>query len=385
MNTHDVLAYAVATQAVERLRTAAPPWNTLFSADAYVTASRVWPIPDFVIVDNANDLQIAAEFKPPQQSKREYLTGLGQAIAYSLDFHYALLVLPEIADDGYRITEHVVHVMQQNTMHNVPVGVLSYDPATFSPHHPNFTEAHFFSKRVSAPLHVATLDSSFYAKWREMSPEESLRLLKYCYEEMGNGAAATSTILNRAFSRLWLDIQSSLLHHWGGGIRRYQDTVKNKGNVLKNYKNFLFHIGWIESDGALTKGGLEALHTGTLYGAGSRPFLDTIATALLGEGKHLILFNAISEYQDAVRGDFPGESDWLDELEEFLEAKGLLKRNPERSAVAVAGSARQFLKAEKQLWKQLELIKPNGSRVFHRGRGLIFNWSRIAELLKSTR
>lgn len=385
MNTHDVLAYAVATQAVERLRTAVPPWNTLFSADAYVTASRVWPVPDFVIVDNANGLQIAAEFKPPQQTKREYLTGLGQAIAYSLDFHYGLLVLPEFADDGYRIAEHVVHVMKQNTMLHVPVGVLSYDPTTFSPHQPDFTEAHFFSKRVSAPLHVAQLDSSFYAKWREMSPQESLRFLKYCYEEMGSAAAATSTILSRAFDRLWLDIQSGVLRHWGGGIRRYQDTAKMKGNILKNYKNFLFHVGWIESDGAVTKGGLEALHTGTLYGAGSRPFLDAIATAVLGEGKHLILFNAISEYQDAVGGAFPEESTWLENLEDFLEAKGLLKRNPQRSAAAVAGSARQFLKAEKQLWRQLELIKPNGSRVFHRGRGLIFNWSRIAELLKSTR
>ncbi len=91
MNTHDVLAFAVATEAVTRLRAGRAPWNTLFSTNTYVTASRTWPVPDFVLVDNGNVKAIAAEFKPPQQSKREYLTGLGQALSYSRDFDYGLL------------------------------------------------------------------------------------------------------------------------------------------------------------------------------------------------------------------------------------------------------------------------------------------------------
>ena len=78
---------------------------------------------------------------------------------------------------------------------------------------------------------------------------------------------------------------------------------------------------------------------------------------------------------------------WLDGLEQFLEDKGLLKRNPARAAAAKAGVERGFLKAEKQLWKNLELIIPSGSTgrtVFHRGRGFIFNWARITSLLQGS-
>src|SRR5688572_7788854 len=120
MSTHDVLAYAVASEAVRRLRAGARPWNTLFSADAFITASRTWPVPDFVLVDDTNDLTIAAEFKPPQQTKREYLTGLGQAVSYSRNFDYAMVVLPTVADDGYAIARHIADVLRQPSLSGVP-------------------------------------------------------------------------------------------------------------------------------------------------------------------------------------------------------------------------------------------------------------------------
>jgi len=383
MNTHDVLAYAVATEAVKQIRAAQAPWNAIFSANAYVTASRSWPVPDFVLVDSGNNINVGAEFKPPQQTKREYLTGLGQAISYSKDFHYGLLVLPTIADDGYPIANHVIDVLREAALQGVPVGVLSYNPSAFSPLNPTFSFAHFFPARATAPSRLASLDQSFYAKWREVSPQEILRLLAHTYDEMRSPSSTTGTIRDRAFGKLWTEIQAGALHHWGGGVRHYGASLKT--GVNKNYRNFLFHIGWAESDGALTKEGLNALHVGTLYGHGSRLFLDTVATAVLEEGKHLILFNAISEYQDGLSQPFPTEQQWLNDLETFLENKGLLKRNPQRAAAAQQGSARQFLKAEKQFWRNLELIIPRGARVFHPGRGLIFNWSRITDLLQTPR
>lgn len=380
MSTHDVLAYAVATEAVRRLRAGASPWSTIFSPDAYITSSRVWPVPDFVLHDTGNGLSLAAEFKPPQQSKREYLTGLGQAIAYSRDFHYSLLVIPDCAEDGYPIADHIVSVLQQPILLNAPVGLLRYNPASFSPHNPDFLEAHFFTARAVAPTTLAHLDTSFYAKWREMGPQEILLLLGHSYDEMRVGSPAVGPIRDRAFSRLWNEIQRGRVSHWGGGTRNYTDTRQQRANIAKNYRNFLYHIGWTEADGALTKAGLDALHVGTMYGWGSRPFADSIASATLTSGKHLILFNAISEYQDSLGQPFPAEESWLDGLELYLEMKGLLKRNPGRAG---SRSARQFLKAEKQLWKNLELILPRGRRVFHPGRGFIFNWARIAELLQS--
>lgn len=113
MNTHDILAFAIAQEAVRRVAASTAPWNALFSPTSYITSSRSWPVPDFVIVDPANDVTIGAEFKPPQQTKREYLTGLGQAVAYTRDFHYGMLVLPTIADDGYPIATHVASILDE--------------------------------------------------------------------------------------------------------------------------------------------------------------------------------------------------------------------------------------------------------------------------------
>lgn len=385
MNNHDILAYAVAREVVTRVRAAEKPWSDVLSAKSYVTASRSWPVPDFVLVDEDQNLAVGAEFKPPMQSKREYLTGLGQAIAYSRDFDYGLLVVPTIADDGYPIARHIAAVLRQPAMSSVPVGLLAYDPSLLSPSSAEFDHLHFFHKRVDKPATRAKLDDSFYAKWREASPEEMLSLLDHSYEEMRHPTSSTKNVRERAWDRVWADIQAGKLHHWAGGLRHSKDTPANKIAVWKNYRNFPAHVGWVDSAGALTTEGLRALHVGTLYGANSRPFLDEIAKAVLVPGKHLILLNAIGEFQDS-RPSHSDEAAWLDALEEFLEQKGLLKRNEARAAAAIKNSERQFLKAEKQLWKNLELIiprPPTMKRVFHPGRGFVINWARITDLLQS--
>ena len=377
MNTHDVLAYAVAQEAVRRIGLAEPAWTALSPA-SYITTSRVWPVPDFVLMDSATNVTIAAEFKPPRQSKREYLTGLGQASAYTRDFHYSLLVLPTVADDGYLIADHVVDVLNEPHFQHAPLGVIEYDPRTLSPLNPSFKEVRLFPHRASNPTSLVSVDQSFYAKWREMSPQEMYLLLAHSYDEMRKTSVPTN-VRDRAFELLWQEIQAGSVLHWGGKTRNYNSSLKM--GVNKNYRNFFFHIGWTDGTGALTSSGLQSLHTATLYGPWSEPFLDEIAKALLGDGKHLILFNAISEFQDAL-STVPVETIWLDELETSLEKRGLLKRNPARHQAAVAKSARAFLKAEKQLWKNLRLIKPNGTRVFHPGRGFIFDWARITNLLQ---
>ena len=384
MITHDVLAFAIAQEAIRRVAAGAAPWNRLFSATSYITASRAWPIPDFVIADSVNGLNIGGEFKPPRQSKREYLTGLGQAIAYTRDFDYSLLILPTVADDGFSISRHVAEVLSQAPFDSLPVGILTYNPSTFSPLVPGFEETRFFHQRLGAPLSPVSLDQSFFAKWREMSPDEMGQLLGFTYDEMRHPSSLSGTVRDRAFSALWDSIQNGNVRHWAGDIRNYQASAEMKVAVSKNYRNFMFHIGWTESNGSLTREGLEALHICSLYGSNSQPFLDAIARSVLLEGKHLILFNAISEYQDSL-AIVPASKVWLGRLEVFLEDRGLLKRNPARHAAAVALSSRGFMKAEKQLWKNLGLIIPRGREAFHPGRGFIFNWSRITSLLQGAK
>lgn len=373
-------------ETVAAIRAQQPPWQGIFSADCHVTSSRRWPVPDFVLDDRTSDLTTAAEFKPPGQTKREYLTGVGQALAYTKDFDYALLIVPDIADDGHRIGDHIRDVLGQDHLATVPVGLLTYDPAIITPSRADANVARFFQQRASRPTQKARVDESFYAKWREMSAEEMACFLRHLYREQTAPSSTVGNIRDRAWDGVWADIQAGLLHHWGGGVRHY--NASQKINHGKNWRNFITHIGWMESDGALTTLGLKAHHTALIYGANSQMFLEIAARSLLLEGKHLILISAINEFQDrhlASEGQFDDEGAWLDGIEAFLEAKGLLKRNPGRAAAAVQHAERGFLKAEKQLWKSLGLIIPRGARggrVFHPGRGFMFDWARITRLVR---
>src|SRR6188508_1175096 len=122
MTIHNTLAFALAEEAIRQIRQGGAPWDVVFSANVYTGASRQWPLPDFIIFDADTKNSMAGEFKPPDQTKREYLTGLGQAIAYTRDFSYGMLVVPAVADDDNPIARHIQEVLDQDEMANVPVG-----------------------------------------------------------------------------------------------------------------------------------------------------------------------------------------------------------------------------------------------------------------------
>jgi hypothetical protein len=379
VKTHDVLAYAVAQQIIQDARTGDPAWSGVFSSSVHITGSRGWPVPDFVVQDGTSGAAGAAEFKPPDQTKREYLTGLGQAVAYTRDYHYSILVVPDIADDSFPIGEYLGEVLEQSVADPLPLGLVEYDASTLSSScaqlrilRPLVARAGTFAARPS-------VEGSFYAKWRDASPYELGRLLEHLYEQ-GRVSHPTRTIRDRAFDQLWEEMTHGHTRHWSGQPRQITNSARNKEAWGKNYRNFVTHIGWCGPDGKLTDQGLEALRVVHLYASDSRVFLDLTARCVLGEGKHLVLINAINELQDAM-GPPTDETRWLGDLEAGLEHQGLLKRNPGRHGAAVQQVARGFLKAEKTLWRRLGLIVPRGQRVFHPGRGFIFDWSRITSLV----
>jgi hypothetical protein len=286
--------------------------------------------------------------------------------------------VPPFSDDGYGIADHIRAVLSQAVTSSLPVALLRYDPRTLSTQAPGFDLVHIPAYRTDEPTETSRIDNSFWAKWRDISPNEIGAFLGHLYEQ--SRVTGDGTVRDRAFERLWQDVQAGKLRHWGGGTRFITDTVANKTGWMKNYRNFIYHLGWMDNQGQLTEEGLNALHIVHRYGADSRLFLDHLALTLLLAGKHLVLINAINEFQQE-HGAFTDEHTWLEGVETHLEETGLLNRNPERHAAAIRGSARGFLKAEKTLWRNLELIVPHGARVYHAERGFLFDWSRITGLL----
>jgi hypothetical protein len=384
VSVHDVLAFAVAEDLARQVRAGGHPWSALLGTSVQVTASRTWPLPDFVITDVPNHASpsLAAEFKPPDQSKREYLTGLGQATAYTRDFDYACIVMPDVADDNYAIGDHVSDILSQPVADSLPIALVTYDPGVLSPAHVVYTIRRDLTLRVTPPARRADVESSFWAKWRDMSPDEMARLLEYSYLEDRPGAVGT--IRDRAFDRLWADMASGRTVHWGGQPRRLTNTPRLKTAWAKNYRNFLFHLGWTYPDGKLTQEGLTTFLLVRHYGPDSQPFRNHIARCLLLNGKHLVLINKVQDLQVAHRPP-ADEERWLYDLDRYLAAANLLVRNVARHRVAVRRVPRGSLKAEKTLWRNLGLIQlygPHEGRAYHPGQGYAFAWQRITALIQ---
>ncbi|MBK5484673.1 hypothetical protein JFV29_22780 [Peribacillus sp. TH16] len=73
------------------------------------SAPNTWPLADASLYDDNKKLSIGLEFKPPLESKRGCLTGLGQVIAYLNIFSSAILVLPEFIEDGFPIADYIAN------------------------------------------------------------------------------------------------------------------------------------------------------------------------------------------------------------------------------------------------------------------------------------
>jgi hypothetical protein len=382
LNTHDVLAFAIAREAVRLIRGGDSEWTT-FSGLAYTTSTRIWPLPDFVIADDSRDVYAAAEFKPPDQSKREYLTGLGQALAYTRDFTYGVLIVPDVADDGFPIADHLQAILAQDVAASLPVVLLEYDPRSITSNAASFLMRHAFRQRTGPAPVRPTVENSFWAKWREMSPQELGLYLTFLYDE--GWAVGAGTVRDRAWNHTWDAIQNGKARNWSGGVRHMADSPSNKVAWAKNYRNFMTHLGWCLPDGKLTTSGLDALRLIHQYGPDSAVFTDNLARTLLLEGKHLVLINSLNEFQETSSG-YTSEQSWLDAIEHDLEGAGMLKRNPARHKAAVQHVPRGFLKAEKTIWRNLGLFLPYGpagARSYHPGRGIVFNWRRITDLIGS--
>lgn len=128
------------------------------------------------------------------------------------------------------------------------------------------------------------------------------------------------------------------------------------------------------------------MRVATSYGPSSQVFRDTLARTVLDQGKHLVLITAIESFQQQRTGikAFEGSQTWTEEVERNIEERGFIKHNEGKHAAAVAGVERNFFKAENQLWYQLGFIKRLGDRSYHPGRGYVFDWSRITDLVKSS-
>jgi hypothetical protein len=370
---HNFMALELSSILLKQLRTGkAGSWATsrLSAKSTLWQGIADWPRPDVAFEDKTTKSSLAIEFKPPNQTKREYVTGLGQAITYLADFEFAGLVIPEKSEDGFRIAEYIKGTVKRD-LNELPMALFSYDKsvadlAVLRPLKPRSVP---FTK---AP--AGTRPRTFWAYWRDLSNFD-------LYEIMRIIDMRTTPSFDAGFDQFWRKFATKGKARTWEGAARKKKAISAPSQAAERLNAFLAmrHTGLLGPDGRLTSSGLELLTVGKVYGPDSVAFIDLLARLILIEGRHLDLIFWVEERTRLIQSsDKQSSNDYVSALDEELVNGGVI--SPRKPGAKKA----HFIRDEPKLWNKLGLLKRDGgTKYFHNGYGFIFDWRKIISVIEA--
>lgn len=375
---HDLLADKAGRAIVSKITNRFEDWGQVFSDNIKKAGDFGWPRPDYVCYDFDLDQSVAFEFKPPNHSKREYLTGLGQTLSYLEKHHYSGIILPSIVE-GFEIAQHISNVLSLDVFAKHHIAVIGYNERTLEIDPMNsLTLLKGITDERTGEIIANELSQTYWCWWRDISHFEIFTLLTLLDKYSNKTGDIYSNYVWPVFWKLML---AGKTRTWEGKARDKSGSSEN--SEKQNYKIPLFRLGLIEqSEGRLTVEGYKLISIGKIYGLDSSLYLDYLTKIVLIEGKHLILIQDLEEFKNVASKDsFENQEQFRVNFEEYLnENNSIGRRKPGRTTT---GNKKSYIRDELKLWNKLNLIKSysNGRRYFVKGRGIEFNWARITEIL----
>lgn len=378
---HDTLATDIGDYIMMRIRKEDNDWKQVFSTSISRIGDWDWPRPDYVCKDENNNDTYALEFKPPKQSKREYLTGLGQALAYLQKHTYSGLIVPRVCEDNFRISDFIKDTLTSDEFRDVPISLIAYDQSTINKDVGKSIELMkgISSIRTSRIKTTSSNNRTYWCWWRDASNYEMFNLLELS-DKYRNVSGDIYT--GKVYPEFYELLVTGGTKQWDGSPREKTRSDASFKSEKQNYKIPLFQLGlWNQSEGRITVKGYKLLILGKLYGPDSREFIDYLTYLLLVDGKHLDLINDVEKFQKLYQNWMPEtRTKYLVMLEDYLEDKGSIgERKP--SAVST-GAKESYIRDEPKLWNKLGLLElKNTIQYFYPGEGIKFNWNKITSLL----
>lgn len=376
---HDNLATVCGDNILTRLREGDPKISQIFSTKIVRSADWDWPRPDYVCIDEDMKCSYALEFKPPHQSKREYLTGLGQSISYLQKHLYSGLIIPTVADDGFRIADFIANSLEAEEFRKVGISLYSYNPLDV---YNGVTLLRGITEKRD-PKGVKTINinkvETFWCWWRDCSQYELMDLLElgFLYNDH-EGNIYTDLIYPEFYERL----VTKRTRQWNGKARNKVKSAQSYNSEKQNYKIPLSQLElWYE--GHLTNLGFKMLEIGKKYGAGSEAFMNALGYIILVNGKHLELIKLIEKYQKETANPIPDTSkQFLLELEDFLTKNGCI--GARKPTAIKTGAKATYIRDEPKLWNKFNILSYNTkSDYFFKNEGYKFDWHKISDILVS--
>lgn len=359
-----------------------------------VTTDASFPSPDAAFYDSSKKFLVSFEFKPPTETKRGILTGVGQSIAYLKECNISYLIAPERLED-YNLGAFLTDLFQTQIYGKIPAGLILYQndnpdivqlicniPDDFKIKKISGAKANevsrsrFWAKHQDLPLPLFhLLLHCYYLKKSHIIQEDGF---KYCwsnhlisnniltdfrpikvYDCTGNVIKTPSGTKDIKFlEKILVDSQKLDLEERRKLISHEIDTDFSGDNMFqsikKNFTTFMKHLQVIDSEGEITDAGFKLYHLGLTNGPSSKIFKDYFTKEVLTIGHHLDLLLDL----DLILRSNPllTFNKCLSVMEKSYEERGLIKRNPNRKAGGTSKVG--FLKYECILWRALGLLKP---------------------------
>ena len=374
---HNFMAHRVSAILLHQLRSGKASWapSRLSTKSTLWQGIADWPRPDIAFEDNTNNSSFAIEFKPPNQPKREYVTGLGQAITYLSDFEFSGLVVPKRTADGFEISKYLYDILDRE-LAELSLALFEYDRdindlnvlRALTPRTPPLSQIpNGIGRKV------------FWGYWRDLSNYDLFTLLRLSDEMDGQD-------FSKIFQNFWTKfaVKGNALT-WEGKTRK----TKKKSNSSSleserlNAKLAMRHSGLLSADERLTASGHELLRVGKIYSPDSSAFMELLAYHILMDGHHLNLIFWIDEQNRSIEVSNKNDRNrYFAALDKALVKSGVIapRKNPQKSHAAKP----HFIRDEPKLWNKLGLLVPSGSRrYFHKGHGLLFDWRKIVSVTSS--
>jgi len=363
--SHDEMAFEIARTIRDLVLKDVDPWRTLYRPTVVITSSSEWPEPDFVF-DDRRGMTYSFEFKPPEQVRREYLLGLGQAVAYLTHFSHSTLILPQTAEN-FNIAEYISSIVRSLPL---KIAVIAYEPTDVR----QLKVLVPYPSQPAGPLEKkAAVGKVFWAFWMDESIHEFYLMLKRSYELRNQ----PDDIKEKVFKDVFTLMQQGKTYANDGTPRRLGRRLKFSSWFL-NYRLPFLHCGLWSLDGKPTIIGTRILSIGDTYGWDSEEFRSALAKAYLINGRHLLLLKYIWDIQiNMLNSDkkHQTQNEYLSKV-----ADELMKRGFGRAHRGV----RRNLQAMISLWGGgFKILKTRKHSYYFKGFGLVPDWGKITTILQT--
>lgn len=380
---HDMKADLVGHQILSKIRNKDKQFRQIFSSSTARIGWSGWPQPDFVLADiNLGNSSLALEFKPPKKSKREYLTGLGQAIGYLNEHNYSGLIVPEKSGDGFPIADFIKKLLNNPEMSEIPISLYSYDENSL-----NHTDVKIdilkkikTARKHMPPSYGKKGKEVFWSWWRENSPSEIFHMLEISekYSEEKN-----DIYTNHVWPEFWKKLINGQTYNWEKNPRKINSQEKSH---KQNFKIPLNQLNLHNpEDGKITPLGRKYLAIGKQFSPFSDELKTFLAQLVLINGKHLELICLLEKFQNMISDGFPMKrEDFMTKFDDFLIKQGhILPEISRKPSLRTTGNKKSYIRDEIKLWNKLGfLVNHSKGKYFNKKRGLTFSISEISRVVR---